>query len=385
MPGQSTPRTIGHVLRAYLPRSETFVHTLLRHQRRWRPVALAERTEHLEEFPLEHVVELRATGGTLPERALRRLRAYAAGTGSAWDHRLAQAARVHGCAALHAHFGPMGCRALGARERLELPLVTTFYGFDLAFAEENPDWREPYRRLFERGDAFVCEGPFMAERLAGIGAPRERVRVVRIGLDLAQFPFEPRRPARPLVVIQTGRFSEKKGFDLSVRAFARARPEMPEAELWLVGDGEERPRLEALVEELAVGDSVRFLGMLSHAEYRAAMAGAHVGIQPSRTASDGDTEGGAPTVLLEMQAAGMPLVATRHADIPAVVARPEELVPEDDADALATALVAVATAPAPEWRRRAEEGRALVEREHDARVTAARVEALYDELAVPGA
>ena len=37
------------------------------------------------------------------------------------------------------------------------------------------------------------------------------------------------------------------------------------------------------------------------------------------TAADGDSEGGAPTILLEAQAIGTPIVTTRHADIPHVV------------------------------------------------------------------
>src|SRR5439155_13466167 len=99
---------------------------------------------------------------------------------------------------------------------------------------------------------------------------------------------------------------------------------------------------ERLAAKLDCADAVRITGMVSHTEYRELVAGAHVCLQPSRTAADGDTEGGAPTVILEMQALGIPVVATRHADIPFVVPRPEELAPEGDVDALADALCRVA-------------------------------------------
>jgi colanic acid/amylovoran biosynthesis glycosyltransferase len=125
--------------------------------------------------------------------------------------------------------------------------------------------------------------------------------------------------------------------------------------------------------------------MLPHEEYRAAMRRAHVCIQPSRTAADGDSEGGAPTVLLEMQAAGIPVVATRHADIPNVVADPDALVEEEDVDGLAAALVRLAGLSEDDWRTLAEHGRALVEAEHDARSVAGQVEALYGELSGAGA
>ena len=45
----------------------------------------------------------------------------------------------------------------------------------------------------------------------------------------------------------------------------------------------------------------------------------HIFISPSITANDGDTEGGAPVSIIEMAASGMPIISTRHCDIPNVV------------------------------------------------------------------
>lgn len=371
---------IGHVVREYLPRSATFIHTALRFQRRARPVVLAGRTEHLDEFPFEPVVALVEPGAPVAARALRRARARLAGWPDALQHGIAVEARRHRCALLHAHFGPTGCMVLEARRRSGLPLVTTFYGYDLGLPGHDPAWRDPYKRLFAEGERFVCEGPAMAERLVEIGAPADRVRVVKIGLDLEQFPFAPRPRGAPLVVMQTARFIEKKGLDLSIAAFAAARERLGPSELWLIGDGPLRADLEELAAELGAADAVRFHGMVSHGEYRDLLARTDIGIHPSRTARDGDTEGGAPTVLLELQAAGIPVVATRHADIPQVIPYPDELAPENDVEALAEALVRVASLDDAAWLERAGAGRALVEREHDAAITAARLEDVYFEL-----
>ena len=59
---------------------------------------------------------------------------------------------------------------------------------------------------------------------------------------------------------QIGRLVEKKGVDLSIRAFASARTQLGDAELWILGDGGLRPVLEQLASSLGVGDAVRFLG-----------------------------------------------------------------------------------------------------------------------------
>jgi colanic acid/amylovoran biosynthesis glycosyltransferase len=372
--GQNTgsEAAVGHVMNEYLARSATFIHTRLRFQERFRPVVLARRTANLDEFPLESVetiVPQSKTYEVLASRipALAKLTYYS---------RLAFKARGHGCALLHGHFGWAACDSLAPGRILRIPVVATFYGLDLA-----PFYplRYPYSRLFAEGSLIFCEGPAMAEHLQKLGCPQAKIRIVKIGLDLEHFPFAPRERTSPLVIVQAARFVEKKGVDLSIRAFAAARPDLGPSELWLVGDGPLRPQVDALISELGVLGSVRLPGLVSHAEYRDLIRRAHICIQPSRTASDGDTEGGAPTVLLEMQAAGIPVVSTRHADIPQVVAVPEELVEEEDVEGLARALVRLARFSDAEWQERALQGRALIEAEHDARSIARRLEDLYDE------
>jgi colanic acid/amylovoran biosynthesis glycosyltransferase len=369
---------IGHTVPEYLPRSATFIYTVLRFQRAFRPVVLARRTSNLAEFPIGDVYEL-APDASVYRRAARTLHALSAGFRSSYGHRVAVEASRHRCVVLHAHFGWTGRSSVVAGRRLGIPLVTTFYGRDVSEPQRGRRSRRPYKRLFAEGTLFFCEGPAMAAHLASVGCPTEKIRIVKIGLDLEQFPFAPRQRTRPLILLQAGRFVEKKGIDLSIRSFAAARKRLGPSELWLVGDGPLRPQLESLAENLGVKQVVRFLGMVSHSDYREAIRRAHICLQPSRTAPDGDTEGGAPTVLLEMQASGVPVVASRHADIPSVVPDADELVAEDDEDGLTVALVRLATLPDKDWRSRVEDGRALMESEHDARTVAGVIEAHYQE------
>ena len=94
------------------------------------------------------------------------------------------------------------------------------------------------------------------------------------------------------------------------------------------------------------------------------------------TAADGDSEGGAPTILLEAQAIGTPIVTTRHADIPHVVpAGPGVwLCDEHDVDALGRALVAALQQQIPS-------SAAHVMAHHDIRAVAPRLEHVYTRLA----
>ena len=367
--------TVGHVLHRYLNRSETFIYTTLRFQTAFRPAVLVRFTDHLDEFPIDNLHELKADR-RLRRRIARKLAVRTRGySRDGYDYELGRAARAARCVALHAHFGPTGSRSLHAASRLGLPLITTFYGRDIS-----DSFGCSYEELFRDGDLFVCEGPAMKKSLNDVGCPAERIRVVRIGIDLALFEYLVPTRSSPFVVLQAARFVEKKGIDLSIRAFAAALPSLQPAELWLLGDGELKPELEALAAELGVSESVRFLGMLSHGEYQTVIRSAHVAIQPSRTAADGDTEGGAPTVLLEMQASGIPIVATAHADIPFVVSCAERLAEEEDVKGLAEALVEIASISDDEYRGRAEQARTFVEESHDARITAKAIAAAYREV-----
>src|ERR1700748_2719157 len=87
-------------------------------------------------------------------------------------------------ALIHAHFGVEGVYALPVAQRLGIPLVTTFHGFDATLSTagllSNPAWVHYAlfrRRLARQGDLFLCASGFIRERLLGMGFPPERTCV----------------------------------------------------------------------------------------------------------------------------------------------------------------------------------------------------------------
>jgi glycosyltransferase involved in cell wall biosynthesis len=115
--------------------------------------------------------------------------------------------------------------------------------------------------------------------------------------------------------------------------------------LEIIGDGPDRSSLELLSANLNVREFVSFVGVKPYSEMQDAFARADALIQPSRTTGDGDTEGGHPAIVLEAQAQGVPVLATRHADIPMIVqhGRTGVLVAENDEAALAQAIGLLST------------------------------------------
>ena len=103
--------------------------------------------------------------------------------------------------------------------------------------------------------------------------------------------------------------------------------------------------------------------------------------QTSVTAANGDGEGGAPVILLDAQASGMPIVASTHADIPEYVRDGESgfLAEEKDVEGIAERILYLATR-AEEWPRMGLAGRQHIEASYSAERQARALESIYDEV-----
>lgn len=234
---------------------------------------------------------------------------------------LARAFRANPPAAIHAHFGVVAAPHRKVARSLGSPLVGSFYGHDAARDRfvASAVWRNRYRRLFDDAAAVLVEGPSLAARVAALGCPDDKLRIVRLPADAAGLSDVVRRQPETFQVVAAGRFVEKKGFDTAIRAFARALRGC-DARLLLVGGGALADEYRKLAHESAISDQLTLLDSLPFAEFMAQVAGASVVLFPSRRALDGDTEGGAPVTLIEAQWLGVPALVSDHDDLPFVVA-----------------------------------------------------------------
>ncbi|GAA4488042.1 glycosyltransferase [Gluconacetobacter asukensis] len=293
-----------------------------------------------------------------------------------------------GCrpALVHAHFGIDGVYAMEVARRLDVPLVTTFHGFDVTLADRyflrSPAWiNYPLHRraLARRGQLFLCNSSFLRDRALARGFPAERTRVHYIGVDCSA--YQPREPAEETpVILHVARLVELKGTEYLLRAFARMAAGCPALRLAIIGDGPLRVRLEALAGELGVGARVLFLGARPHAVVMEWMRRAMMLVLPSVLTTSGRVEG-LGMVMLEAAACGVPVVATRVGGIPEGVAegRSGLIVPPRDVEALATAMDTLAADPV---RRAAmgHAGRAFVVERFDLRRQTEILECWYDDL-----
>jgi colanic acid/amylovoran biosynthesis glycosyltransferase len=318
---------------------------------------------------LEHGVSLRTLGAELRH-------------GKTAPHRLTNLDRVFTSGdfdVYHAHFGPVGNAFLGVTKCRDTPYVVSFYGWDASQLLRDDPGR--YDDLFRRADAVTALSEDMRSTLVDAGCPRSKTHIQPLCVDTDRFTYQPRtrEDDEPVRLLTVARFVEKKGLEYALRAVA-ALAETHEVEYAIAGDGERRERIESLIAELGLEDTVDLLGWQSQSEIVDLMADSHLFVLPSVTAESGDKEG-TPTVLLEAQAMGLPVVSTYHAGIPEIVADGEAglLVPERDSGALADALAALADDP-DRWADMGRAGRDYVESTHSIEAVSASLVDLYEAL-----
>ena len=364
----------------FVGRAMNWMYHHLRRVPRYRPVIMTNVLDNRDQYPeleafampwrrLGSRVWKRVTGGEFYPADVRRARGYRP--------------RV-----MHSHFGYVGVADLELHRRLGLPWTVAFYGADVYLNGRDPSWRERYGPLFERADLVLALGPAMEVALAELGCDRRKIAVHPLGVDVEDVPFGERRlgPGERLEILMAGTFREKKGAVYLLEAVSHLRRRGVPFRLHLVGDVSRRSGdAEAGAEILATIDRLELGDVLERhrwLEFRTLMELAlrcHVFVAPSVVAGDGDAEG-TPFVIQQMMLSAMPVVSTRHSDIPYLFGPlADRLVPERDAVAIADRLSAYFESPATIT----DDGRAMRQRmleAFDIRQCASHLADLYDQM-----
>jgi len=238
---------------------------------------------------------------------------------------------------------PDGIAAVWLARDLDKPVTLTARGSDTS---QLPHYRLPGRLIREaiaRADALIAVSAALGEGLVSLGAPTEKVTVLRNGVDLSLFrPVPDRAAARASLgfegptLLAIGHLIERKRHHLVIEALRH----LPDHRLLIIGEGPERTALEARAGECGVAERVRFAGPVPHRELPRYYASADVMVLAS------SREGWA-NVLLEAMGCGTPVVATPAWGSREAVAAPEAgiVVDEATAEAIAAAVRALAAAP----------------------------------------
>ena len=241
-----------------------------------------------------------------------------------------------------------------------------------------------YRFIYLRCDRVIAVSRYVADDLAtrpGVRVAHDRIRVVENGVDID----DPDRmiatgmgssdrwgSGSPRIAV-VANFFPYKGHRYLIQGIPAVLAEFPRARFVLAGEGESRPSMTALAEQLGVAERVTFTGEISDA--LDLIRKSDLFVLPSVSSE------GLPITLVEAMALGRPVVTTRAAGIPeiaedGVTAR---VVAPRDATALSSAIVSVLK-DRHFAGRMAAQARAVARERFSANRMARRTEELYLEL-----
>ncbi len=234
------------------------------------------------------------------------------------------------------------------------------------------------RISLRRAHAIVAVSQAVADRIAALGADRQRMQVIPNGVPLrpvrdAGCIVGARRalglPEEAVVLVAVGRLSPEKGYDVLLSAIPRMQSVFPQTILAVVGAGPSEADLAALIARMGLESAVRLVGFV--ADVGPWLSAADIVVVPSRSEGQG-------LVALEAMAVGVPVVASRVGGLPEVIKDGVTglLVVPDDAEGLADALICLARQP--DMRQRmGEAGRMRVEDSFSIETMQDRHAALY--------
>jgi len=240
---------------------------------------------------------------------------------------------------------PEGWLAFLLKKFCRVPYVCYVHGEDVESAATSRELSWMVNRVLTNADYLIANSQNTASLLTqNWQLPESHVKVLHPGCDASRFtPAARSESVREelgwkdrSVVLTVGRLQERKGHDVMIEALTTIREAIPNVLFAIVGDGEQRERLNELVTELGVADHVQFLGEVDDETmircYQQCDLFALANRQVGR-----DIEGFG-MVLVEAQACGRPVLAGASGGTRETmdIGRTGVVVPCEKADGLAT-------------------------------------------------
>lgn len=204
---------------------------------------------------------------------------------------------------IHAHFGKGGYYCAPIAKALDLPLITTFHGSDIT-QKDKFSYNKKHREVtFQQSSKIIAVSKFIESKLLERGCPPEKIIQHYIGIDTQYFSPMGKKNEQPTILF-VGRLIEQKGCQYLIQAMKTVHKNLPETKLIIAGDGHYKDKLQALASDTK---NISFLGAQNKSQVKELMSSAWLTCLPSIRMARGNEEG-MPTVCMESQAVGAPIV-----------------------------------------------------------------------------
>ena len=302
-----------HYLSSYLPLTENWIYKILINYRKYLPVIITRSIQNLDLFHIKPIYNL---GSLRQFRKTLQLLYFKAFDYIPFFYRTGKNENVD---ILHVHFGNHGVKSIGLKRKLNVPMVCSFYGADAFKYPAIKNNHSKLKRLFNEADKILVLGPYMRGELRKLGCPENKLLIQHLGIENEKIRFEKRRynPDEPMKFLMASSFVEKKGIDIALKAFAKIKSEYSFT-IEIIGDGPLKGNISELIDNLDLVDRIKLHGYQTYDYFIQLAYKNDVFVQASKTTDKNDMEG-TPMSLVDAMATGMPVVSTRHSDIPEIV------------------------------------------------------------------
>ncbi len=377
-------KVIAHSIYPYLFITGSWLYSQLRGIKKYDSIVVTDNIENLDIFPFENIYCI----NDLNDLKKFCIKVY----NKIYDNYspfVISKIREKNVSLIHSHFGNIGWKDIPAKTKMNIPQITTFYGYDISLLPKEKSWRKKYKVLFEKSDLFTVEGEYMKQSLVDLGCKEEKIQVHHLGIDLEKVRYIPRNINEDGLIkfLICGTFREKKGIPYAVEAFAKlCDSSYCKYRLTIIGDANlekekvVKQQIIDIIKHYKIESFVRMMGYLSYEDMLKEAENHHIFVSPSVQAFDGDNEGGAPVSIIEMSAAGMPVISTWHCDIPSVLIEGETglLTEERNISELAERMKYLIDNP-DIWNKMGEAGRRHIEENYNIKNQILIQEKIYDQ------
>ncbi|PKW20276.1 glycosyltransferase family 4 protein [Flavobacterium lindanitolerans] len=213
-------------------------------------------------------------------------------------------------------YGTTAAQFIDVIKESGLPLIIHFHGYDASAHATLKEFEKQYAAMFSYATYVIVVSEVMHKKLLEIGCPKEKIVKNIYGPSDIFFDLEPAFSKSQFLSV--GRFTGKKAPYYTLLAFNEVLKEFPEATLVLCGDGTLLETCENICRYYQIEKSVKFAGAVTPEQIKNYLKESLAFVQHSITAKNGDMEG-TPLAVLESSAAGLPVIASKHAGIPEVI------------------------------------------------------------------
>ncbi|GAW95526.1 MULTISPECIES: glycosyltransferase family 4 protein [Colwellia] len=197
-----------------------------------------------------------------------------------------------------------------------IPYICYIHGEDVEAASTSRELSWIVKKVLASATTLICNSQNTANLLLNNWQADSRIiKILNPGCDTNKFiPAEPNEHIKSKlgwhnkkVILTVGRLQERKGQDMLIRAIPAIKQFTPNILYAIIGGGEEKLKLEQLVNELNLQDNVMFMSEVSDEEMIQAYQQCDLFVLPNRTVGK-DIEGFG-MVLVEAQSCGIPVIA----------------------------------------------------------------------------